>query len=150
VGAFCGFDYTPLAQGALIGEKLICPTCASAYDIKNGFVDCGPSMRNISSFVVNNREGEVTVVVPEHIPAFANRKRLKKSKIDPRRFVILGDSETALSCADALRTSFTGEIIVVVMSPFGMFENQDVFKRKFGPLTKNEAFFVEEDFFSKA
>jgi len=39
VGAFCGFDYTNLANGALIGEKLICPTCGSTYNIKNGFVD---------------------------------------------------------------------------------------------------------------
>lgn len=107
-------------------------------------------MRNISSFLVTNRDGEVNVVIPEHVPPFANRKRLKKSKIDPRRFIILGDSEAALSCADALRTSFTGEIVLVVMSPFGMFENQDVFKRKFSPLSKNEAYYVEEDFFAKA
>ncbi len=39
VGAFCGFDYSLLSKGALIGDKLICPTCASAFDIKNGFVD---------------------------------------------------------------------------------------------------------------
>lgn len=50
LGAFCGFDYTPLAKGALIGEKLICPTCSSTYDIKNGHIDTGPTMRNISSF----------------------------------------------------------------------------------------------------
>lgn len=38
-GSFCGFDFTNLATGALIGEKLICPTCGSNYDIKNGYVD---------------------------------------------------------------------------------------------------------------
>jgi nitrite reductase/ring-hydroxylating ferredoxin subunit len=50
LGAFCGFDYSSLAKGALIGEKLICPTCTSTYDIKNGFIDAGPTLRNISSF----------------------------------------------------------------------------------------------------
>ncbi len=55
-GAFCGFDYTNLATGALIGEKLICPTCGSAYDIKNGFVDQGPTLRNLSSFVITTRD----------------------------------------------------------------------------------------------
>jgi nitrite reductase/ring-hydroxylating ferredoxin subunit len=38
-GSFCGFDYTNLATGALLGEKLICPTCGSTYNILNGFVD---------------------------------------------------------------------------------------------------------------
>ena len=56
LGSFCGFDYTSLATGALIGEKLICPTCGSAYDIRNSFVDNGPTMRSISSFVVNIRK----------------------------------------------------------------------------------------------
>ena len=39
LGSFCGFDFTNLATGALIGEKLICPTCGSNYDIKSGVVD---------------------------------------------------------------------------------------------------------------
>jgi nitrite reductase/ring-hydroxylating ferredoxin subunit len=39
LGSFCGFDFTNLATGALIGEKLICPTCGSCYDITSGFVD---------------------------------------------------------------------------------------------------------------
>lgn len=52
VGSFCGFDYTNLANGAFLGEKLICPTCGSTYNIENGFVDSGPSLRNISSFLI--------------------------------------------------------------------------------------------------
>lgn len=38
-GSFCGFDYTNLATGAFLGEKLICPTCGSTYNIINGFVE---------------------------------------------------------------------------------------------------------------
>lgn len=38
-GSFCGFDYTNLATGAFLGEKLICPTCGSTYNIENGYVD---------------------------------------------------------------------------------------------------------------
>jgi hypothetical protein len=51
-------------------------------------------------------------------------------EIDPRVFVILGDSETALSTIDALRTNFTGKIVLVSTSPYGAFENLDVFTRK--------------------
>ena len=55
LGTFCGFDYTDLSSGAFLGEKLICPTCGSAYNITNGMVETGPSMRNLSSFLVQER-----------------------------------------------------------------------------------------------
>lgn len=70
VGSYCGFDFTNLATGALLGEKLICPTCCSSYDVKTGLVDIGPSMRSLSSFNVSTRDEEIKVTVPEHIPAF--------------------------------------------------------------------------------
>lgn len=53
------------------------------------------------------------MIVPEHIPAFAQKKVLKKSNIDPRTFVVIGDSEAALSAVDALRSSFTGTVLVI-------------------------------------
>ena len=38
---------------------------------------------------------------------------LSRSKVDPRKFVVVGDSEAALSAIDALRTTFTGDIILI-------------------------------------
>lgn len=150
LGSFCGFDFTNLATGALIGEKLICPTCGSNYDINTGYVDQGPSMRNISSFVVQTREEEVKLVVPNHIPAFQQKKMLNRSKVDPRKIVVVGDSEAALSSIDALRTTFTGEIILIPQSPYGAFENTDVLNRKFSHVSKNEVFLVEQDYLDRA
>ena len=123
LGSYCGFDFTNLATGALLGEKLVCPTCCSSYDIKNGLVDIGPSMRNLSNFSINVREQQIKVTVPEHIPAFAKRKFLGRSKIDPRTFVVLGDSEAALAAMDALRMSYTGNIVCIPTSTYGQFEN---------------------------
>jgi hypothetical protein len=51
--------------------------------------------------------------------------------------VVLGDNETSLAAIDALRTSFTGRIIVVPSSNFGSFENIDIMRRQIGPLSKN-------------
>jgi len=68
-------------------------------------------------------------VVPEHIPAFSKKRFLSRQAIDPRVFVILGDNETALAAIDALRTSFTGRIIVVPCNNYGAFENVDIMKR---------------------
>lgn len=75
---------------------------------------------------------------------------LKRAIIDPRTFVILGDSETALSAIDALRTNFTGRIVIVPMSPYGSFENNDILYRKFSPINKNESYMVEEDYLDRA
>lgn len=150
LGSYCGFDFTNLATGALLGEKLICPTCLSSYDIKNGLVDIGPSMRNLSSFAIKTREGKIKVTVPEHIPAFARRRFLGRSKIDPRTYVVIGDSAAALSAMDALRMGFTGNIINVPVSQYGQFENTDILNKKFSPLTKNETYLTDNDFLDRA
>lgn len=123
LGSYCGYDFSSLSQGALLGEKLICATCGSCYDITSGFVDTGPNFRNLSSFPVKVREGQIEVAVPEHIPAFSRKKFLKREAIDPRVFVVLGDNETALAAIDALRTCFTGRIIMIPSSTFGAFQN---------------------------
>ena len=88
--------------------------------------------------------------MPEHIPAFAKRKFLGRSKIDPRTFVVLGDSEAALSAIDALRMNFTGNIVCIPISTYGQFENQDILKRKLTPLTRNETFLTDLDFLDRA
>jgi len=100
--------------------------------------------------LIQYREEKFQIVIPEHVPAFARKKFLKKANIDPRTFVILGDSETALSAIDALRSNFTGRIIVVPTSPYGSFENTDILFRKFSPIQKNESFLVEDDFLDRA
>jgi thioredoxin reductase len=88
--------------------------------------------------------------MPEHVPAFAKKKFIKREQLDPRTFVILGDSETALAAIDGLRAGFTGKIVVIPNSPYGQFENTDILNRKFSPIQKNEAFMVEEDYFDRA
>lgn len=70
--------------------------------------------------------------------------------VDPRRIVVMGDSETALAAVDGLRTSYAGEIVLISTSPYGQFENMDVLRRKFGPLSKNEVYYVEDGFFEAA
>ena len=120
-----------------MGDKIVCPTCLSAYDVTNGIVDNGPSMRNITSFNVTVRDETVKATLPERIPAFAKRKFLGRSNVDPRRFLVLGDSEAAISAMDALRMGFTGEIVNIPCSDNGKYENIDIFRRQFSPLTRN-------------
>ena len=130
LGSFCGYDFANLADGALLGEKLYCPCCGSAYDITTGYPEAAPNMRNLSTFPVKiNNDDEITITVPEHIPAFSKKRFLKRQQLDPRTFVILGDNETSLAAIDALRSSFTGRIVLIPSKNFGSFENLDIMKR---------------------
>ena len=150
LGSFCGYDFTNLSQGAVIGEKLICPTCGSNYDLTNGFVESGPNMRNLSTFPIKCREEMLEMTVPEHIPAFSRKKFLKRETVDPRTFVILGDNETALAAIDALRTNFTGRIIMIPCSNFGAFENIEMMKRDLSPQSQKQCYLVENDYLDRA
>jgi nitrite reductase/ring-hydroxylating ferredoxin subunit len=52
-GSFCGYCYTDIGQaGVFLGDKIICPTCTTSYDVKDGKVDNGPGMRNIASYML--------------------------------------------------------------------------------------------------
>ena len=139
-----------MADGALLGEKLACADCGSNYDIKTGFPETGPNLRNLSSFAVKVRNGNIELTVPEHIPAFSKKKFLKREILDPRTIVVVGDNETVLSAIDALRTNFTGRIVVIPVNAFGQFENLDIMKRQMGPLSKNQCFLVEDDYLDRA
>lgn len=113
-------------------------------------VDQGPSLRNISSFPVQIRKNKIQIIVPNQIPAFSLRETLAREEVDPRTYVLVGDSEACLSAIITLRFTFMGRIIVVPTSSNGGFENRDVLTRKFGPLNKSEVFMVEPDLFNKA
>ena len=107
-------------------------------------------MRNISSFGISIRKGDIKITLPEHVPAFQHKKHLKRQTLDPRVYVIIGDSPTALSAVDALRSNFTGNIVLIPQSQYGAFENTDAMVRKFKPLTNNEVFLEEDDFLDRA
>lgn len=148
--SFCGYDYSDLNDGIYLGDKVICPTCGTTYNMTDGIVDSGASLRNISSFPCQIRKNMISIIVPDHIPAFALREGLKSEKMDPRTYVIIGDSEAALSALVTLRYSYSGRIVLIPTSSYGSFENKDVFYRKFGPLQKDEVYMVENDLFDKA
>jgi len=90
------------------------------------------------------------MVMPEHVPAFAKKKFIGRANIDPRTFVVLGDSEAALSVIDSLRMNYTGKIVLIPTSPFGAFENLDILNKKFSKISRNEVFLVEEDYLDRA
>jgi hypothetical protein len=104
-------------------------------------------MRSITAFPLRIRNGFVEAILPDHIPAFSMREALKREEMDPRVFVIIGDSEAALSAIVTLRYAYVGKIILIPTSHDGSFQNKDVLIRKFEPIDKEEVYYVEQDLF---
>jgi len=134
-GSFCSYCFANLGtHGVFLGDKITCPRCASAYDIKTGFVDEGPAMKSLSSFNIQIRNEKVQVVAPDHIPAFAKRQILERVNADPRVFVVVGDTEAAISAIEGLRSNFTGKILCITQNTFGNFENKDMLSKNYRPI----------------
>ena len=145
-GSFCGFDYTDLNDGVFLNNKIICPTCGSAYCITDGLLDNGPTMRSLSTFPTQVRNHKVTTILPEKIPAFSTPKFQDFNPIDPRIMAIVGDTETALNAAISLRMAYAGAIKIFTTSPYGEFQNKDVLYRKMGEIEQNEIYYMSEIF----
>jgi nitrite reductase/ring-hydroxylating ferredoxin subunit len=63
--SFCGYDGFDLSKGVFIGNKIICPNCGSSFDVTNGKVEDGPSLRNIASLPMITDEEGMKVVLPK-------------------------------------------------------------------------------------
>lgn len=112
--SFCGYDLTDLKDGVLLGNKIICPTCMSEYNIENGTPEHGPNMKFLATFPVSLKENKLFLKVPEDIvPLFSYHKNMKTLDLDPRHFVLIGDTETTVSAIDSLKKVFSGRITVV-------------------------------------
>lgn len=54
LSSFCGFDMTDLSNGVALGNKIICPTCLSEFNIEDGKANFGPTFNNLASFPIIN------------------------------------------------------------------------------------------------
>ncbi len=53
LGALCTYDdKTPLKDGVVFGDKLMVPIYGTAYSVKSGSVEYGPSFDNLAIFFV--------------------------------------------------------------------------------------------------
>lgn len=76
--SYCGYCDEDLSKGAFIGDKIICKNCGSSFCVKNGFVEDGPSLRNILSFPVHEDKLSLQVLIPinQDIPKYRPTKVL--------------------------------------------------------------------------
>src|SRR5262245_7003930 len=91
VGAICPHYGGPLAEGALCGERVICPWHHASFDVRTGDLLEPPAFDALPRYEVKTEGESVIVAVPDEAedrrtPPMAKRD----SQQDERAFVILG------------------------------------------------------------
>jgi nitrite reductase/ring-hydroxylating ferredoxin subunit len=145
--SFCGYDLTDLKNGAMLGNKLVCPTCLSEYNVENGMSEAGPNTRYLATFPVAIRKGQVMVKVPmSRLPLFTHGPVAEPNELDPRHYIIIGDNETVFSCVDTLLKTYSGKISIITNQCGNNFVDQNKLVKSFFPLKMRHARFFEPGF----
>ncbi|HKQ74913.1 MAG TPA: FAD-dependent oxidoreductase [Blastocatellia bacterium] len=115
VGATCPHYGAPLAEGALCGERIICPWHHASFDVKSGDLLEPPAFDALPRYEVKIEDDSVIVVVPDETedrrtPPMAPRDAGQ----DERVFVILGGGAAGYMAAQTLREEdFRGRVLMV-------------------------------------
>src|SRR5215475_10389606 len=115
VGAICPHYGGPLAEGALCGERVICPWHHASFDVKTGDLLEPPAFDALPRYEVKIEGGNVIVAVPDEAedrrtPPMASRD----ARQDERAFVILGGGAAGYMAAQTLREEgFRGRVLMV-------------------------------------
>ena len=115
VGATCPHYGAPLAEGALCGERVICPWHHASFDVKTGDLLEPPAFDALPRYEVKIEGDSVIVLIPDEAedrrtPPMAPRD----ARQDERTFVILGGGAAGYMAAQTLREEgFRGRVLMV-------------------------------------
>src|SRR5215831_1302811 len=115
VGAICPHYGGPLAEGALCGERVICPWHHASFDVKTGDLLEPPAFDALPRYEVKVEGANVIVAVPDEAedrrtPPMASRD----ARQDKRAFVILGGGAAGYMAAQTLREEgFRGRVLMI-------------------------------------
>jgi NADPH-dependent 2,4-dienoyl-CoA reductase/sulfur reductase-like enzyme/nitrite reductase/ring-hydroxylating ferredoxin subunit len=115
VSATCPHYGAPLAEGALCGERLVCPWHHAVFNVVSGRLEEPPALDGLVSYGVRLEGGRVFVRLPAEVrerrtPALA----ACDPAADPRQFVILGGGAAGYAAAQTLREEgFRGRVVMI-------------------------------------
>ena len=150
LSSFCGYDLTDLKDGVFLGNKVVCPTCLSEYNIENGIAEAGPNVKFLATFPVSLRKNEILVQVPKgKIPLFAKAPYQEFAEVDPRHLVLIGDTETTFGAIDTMIKVFSGRISIITHQTGSDFVDFGKLSKSFFPLKAKYSRLLDNDFLSK-
>jgi len=115
VGATCTHYGAPLAEGALCGERIICPWHHACFNVTTGDLEEPPALDALPRYEVRVENENVIVRMPEDAPDRRTPPMTKAdTAADARAFVILGGGAAGYAAAQTLREGgFKGRVLMI-------------------------------------
>jgi len=115
VGATCPHYGAPLAEGALCGERIICPWHHASFDVKTGDLLEPPALDALPRYEVTLEGERVIVALPdETVDRRTPPMVTRDARRDERTFVILGGGGAGYLAAQTLREDgFQGRVLMI-------------------------------------
>jgi len=115
LAAHCTHYGAPLAEGALVGDRIICPWHHACFHAATGDMLEPPALDSLPSFPVRIEGDDIRVELPADPP---DRRTplmaVPDENSDPRIFVIIGAGAGGYTAAQTLREDgFAGRIVMV-------------------------------------
>ena len=115
VGATCTHYGAPLAEGALVGDRIVCPWHHACFDVATGDLLEPPALDALPNYQVEIRDDEILVELPDE-PTDRRTPDMTPQDLraDGRVFVIVGGGASGLAAAQTLREDgFAGRVVMV-------------------------------------
>jgi apoptosis-inducing factor 3 len=115
VGAHCPHYGAPLAEGALCGERIVCPWHHACFNATTGDVEEPPALDSLPCYEVRIDGESIIVSLPDEVTDRRTPVMTKRdSSADGRLFVILGGGAAGYTAAQTLREDgFQGRILLI-------------------------------------
>ena len=114
LGARCTHYGAPLAEGALVDGRIICPWHHACFNAANGDLLEPPALDSLPNFPIRIEGDNIFVDLPEDAADRRTPKMIAGNETDKRTFVIIGGGAAGYAAAQTLREEdYEGRIIMV-------------------------------------
>lgn len=112
VGASCSHYGGPLAEGLVVGHTVRCPWHHACFDLRTGVARRAPALNDISSYVVEIRDGRIVVGAKREAPR-PGVAHGSKAELHPESVAIIGAGAAGNAAAEMLRREgFAGALTI--------------------------------------
>lgn len=130
LAAHCTHYGAPLAEGALVGDRIICPWHHACFNARNGNLEEPPALDSLANYPVRIEGDEIFVDIADlsvdrRTPEMAEAK----PEDDSRVFVIIGGGAAGYMAAQTLREDgYRGRIQMITREPHAPYDRPNLSK----------------------
>ena len=130
--AFCSHYGAPLAEGALSGERVICPWHHACFHLHDGHQLEPPGQDGLPAFEVRTEDGDVIVRLPDQVPDEVPAEMARRSRptgAEEATAVVFGGGTAGAYAAEGLREEgYEGRILMVTADHFRPYDRPNLSK----------------------